>query len=51
MPFPTENVGSLPRPLKLQEAIKDYETLIGSSLFLISKLVSAAACIVRSVVL
>lgn len=25
MPLPTENVGSLPRPLKLQAAIKDYD--------------------------
>ena len=25
MPIPTENVGSLPRPAKLQAAIKDYD--------------------------
>lgn len=25
MPIPTENVGSLPRPMKLQEAIADYD--------------------------
>lgn len=26
MPIPTENVGSLPRPAKLQAAIADYDT-------------------------
>lgn len=25
MPIPTENVGSLPRPMKLQEALKAYD--------------------------
>ena len=25
MPIPTENVGSLPRPTKLQKAIKDFD--------------------------
>ncbi len=25
MPIPTENVGSLPRPMKLQEAIAAYD--------------------------
>ncbi len=25
MPIPTENVGSLPRPMKLQDALKDYD--------------------------